>query len=178
MKNINLIKSVPAYRQYEIRRWLLLSITLLCGTIGGITLLQIPQLRAWYAAKQEQDHLEDCLHVFEGIMDKQHTLKQQEQQLKNQNKKLDQYTKNPKNPAKHIHMMMTACQSTVTLDGLTITKKQFKMTATTTQTTHVTDFMQRLGNNKEVENLKLVSMQQQQHGKTLQFTAQGNFPKA
>jgi len=75
-------------------------------------------------------------------------------------------------------MMMTACQNTVTLDGLTITKKQFKMTATTTQTTHVTDFMQRLGNNKEVENLKLVSMQQQQHGKALQFTAQGNFPKA
>lgn len=174
MKNINLIKVVPPYRQQEIRRWLVISVVFLGSIFTAITILQIPQLRTWYQAKKENKTLKDAVHAFESVMDKKHALKQKQQLLRKKIKKLDSYIKQPKNPTKHITMFMNACEKTVHLDSLTMTKKTFKLTAACTKTEDATNFMQRLRESNEVYNLKLVSMQKNnQHSPALHFTMQG-----
>lgn len=177
MKDVNLVNTIPLHRQYEIRRWFIFSMALLGGTLITITILQVPLLRAWYSIKKEKENLEESLHVFENVMDKKHELKQQEKQLRNKKTKLEQYHKNPKNPIKQMQMIFTACDSTIELDGLIIQKSSFKITAACSQIEHATGFMQRLSQDKHVQNTKLVSMQQHKNNQTLHFTVHGKIKK-
>ncbi len=177
MKDVNLVNTIPLHRQYEIRRWFILSMTLLGGTLVTITILQVPQLRAWYSIKKEKENLKESLHIFESVMDKKHELKQQEKQLRNKKTKLEQCTKDPKSPIKQMQMIFTACNSTIELDRLTIQKSSFKITAACSQAEHATGFMQRLSKDTHVQNTKLVSMQQHKNNQTLSFTVQGKIKK-
>ncbi len=177
MKDINLVNTIPLHRQYEVRRWFILSMALLGGTLITITILQVPQLRAWYSINKEKENLEESLHVFESIMDKKHELKQQEQKLRTKKTKLEQYRKDPKNPIRQMQMIVTACDRTIELDGLTIQKSSFKITASCSQVEHATGFIQRLSQDEHVQNTKLVSMQQHKNNQTLHFTVHGKIKK-
>lgn len=171
MKNINLIKTVPASRQHEIRQWTIFSVTLLAGIFGTITFFEIPQLRAWYTVKKEKENLEDAVHAFESIMDKKHELKQKETGLTNRVQKLERCTKNPKNPVNHMTMVMQASEQTVHLDGVSIHKNTMKITAACSKPADATNFVKRLQSTKQAQDVTLASMHRhQQHEQNLQFT--------
>jgi len=172
MKDINLIKTIPLHRQYEINRWFIFSIILLVSIIGTITFIEVPQLHELHTVKAEKNKFEDGLHMFEDVMKQKHHLKKTEQNLKQQLSKIEQCKKQPKSPIKQLTIIMQACRQIIQLDKVAIHNRSVTISATCSHTEDTMRFMQNLSQPKQVQKLSLVSMQKQ-NNQGLHFTLQG-----
>ncbi len=172
MKDINLIKTIPIHRQYEINRWFLFSIILLVSIIGTVTFLEVPQLHELHTVKTEKNKFEGSLHMFESIMEQKHNLRQTKQNLKQQLSKIEQCKRQPKSPVKQLTVITQACTQTVQLDKVAIHNRSVTISAACSHTKDTMRFMQNLSQPKQAQNLSLVSMQKQ-NNQGLHFTLQG-----
>lgn len=172
MKDINLIKTIPLHRQYEINRWFIFSIILLVSIIGTVTFFEVPQLYALHTVKTEKYKLEDGLHMFESVMKQKHHLKKTEQNLKQELSKIEQCKKQPGSAVKQLTVIIQACTQTVQLDKVAIHNRSVTISAICSHTEDTMRFMQNLSQPKQAQKLSLVSMQKQ-NNQGLHFTLQG-----
>lgn len=158
MKQINFIKTLSPGQQQQLRTWLIIS-SLLCSIVFiFIAIVQINQVRTYYAVLAERRTFQEQAQSFDVIMDKKHKNKEQEQALKKQVAKINRRITQPKTPRDYLATIDQACANTVELTSLSIKKKDIELTIACNKPEDATTFINTLAQSPHFAHMRLVSL--------------------
>lgn len=162
MKNINFIKSLPQYRQQELRRWFYLSCTLaicLGAIVAYVQINQIQQLQHEYATCKNAKKCIQC----DTIMAEKNRLKQQEQLLQKQIAKIEKITKGYSNFDTLLKTVHNLFKAPLYLEFLSFSGNTFEITARGPDVQTIMHLVQQLNKIEYIAHSEIISLRQKDH---------------
>lgn len=158
MKNVNLIQTLSPKKQFEIRRWFLLSTLLSLITLIIISFFTYLQLSTLHTTQKEIDTLREKAKQYDEEINNKNKLTHELETLQSKKNKIDQFIHTPKNPHSTLADLTSACGSSITILDVCLNNKILELSALCDSPEHATVFMQRLATFKQFSGLKLASL--------------------
>ncbi len=160
MKQNNFVPTLSPQQQYEIRRWLFVSILSFALTFVAITCYFLPQLYNLMSLKKEVTDLKSKTKNYTEITNARSALKKEQTVWHNKKIRIDTYVNKPKNPHAYITTIMNACNNNIIAELIRHNKKNIEITIACPSTECATVFAQQLNDSNYFSDVKITSLQQ------------------
>ncbi len=158
MKTINFISPVPPERKKELRRWGLITGSMMASSFIGIILVTGTQWHIHTTLQNQKKELEEVLASYTAIMDQQRKIKDEHLVAQKKITKLTTCTDCPKNPSDLITVIRTAAASN-TIQSLAITKKTIELQTICANARQAAAIVKNLTQSSQLQNVQLASLQ-------------------
>lgn len=170
MTFINFINTLSAKQYRELRRWWKLSCVVFCGVVMSIVVLQCMQLYALYKAMSEYRSVQKQVDTVRGELEPYMALKKEEQTLRVQQTKIDQIY----HTAERSRALLAALYATNQfVQSCKLDKTSFELIMQCVNTQAALHEVTRLRAVKQLQEVKLVSLQQSKRDTSMIATIKG-----
>lgn len=164
MKKITVIKPISMKKQYEIRRWVIIS-----GILSSVvvsTLLAITVFQLYNIATLKHDKkliLQKYKQYYAPIIKGFKKYKEEEQKLTKKKKSIDHYIGSSHTMINLLKAVINACKDSVHVITYTYDNANITLTARCKTTDHINDFVASLYKSKLFTNLSVITLQKEKH---------------
>lgn len=174
MKKINLITSLSPEKQYEIRRWFWVTIFLSVCIVAIGAYFMFPEVVIYRSLHKDIARLRQQTKQYGTLTGAQDTLKKEHDEAHIRQTKINAHAQQKKNPYQQIVEIVQACGDGVQLEAVKFNKKNIEITITCPTAEHTQIFVKRLVTSPYFSQIKMTSLQSDEHSKQLRCIIKGN----
>jgi hypothetical protein len=177
MKPINFITTLSAKQQHALRMWWQFSLGVLGITTLSIIVVQSKQLYTLYTAVRQHNNLHTQASIKRNELEPYNQLKQEETTLRTQRTKIDSIAHATERMSSLL-AAVCATDKSVQVQTCTLNKKDFNIIMHTPDAHTALQEVARLRAIKQLDTIKLVSLQQAQQADHMTATVRGAIRKS
>ncbi len=173
MKKINCITSLSPYKQYELRRWFLVTVLLYTVAFAVGAYFFIPQCMLYFSLRKDVKLLQQKTNDYTGLMGNKDALKKEYDELHLRENKLNNQKQQRKNPYQHVVEIVQASGDGVQIESIRFNKKEVEISLLCPTAEHAQVFIKRLGLSSHFSQSRMVSLQYDEQIKQMRCVIKG-----